>query len=287
MGEMRTHVFLDVASGVELVMPTYAEAGWGWKHGMGMEKVTLDQLGDVAVPTARKLCEQPLEVLLPARDYSFNVPGARTDPWVYIEALEKRCDAKSLQRYIVTGTPVNVAAYIEDVDYTEPDGTGDMRVTIRLQEAKTPKVIPAADSLGLELGVREEHAEGLMGSTYTVEQGDTMWAIARKFYGDGSLCWALAAYNDIANANIIRVGQVLQIPPGDQLPVGAKATSGSGAKISQGKGTAAKTIEELYAHGPTPTVINKLEAIWQKDRPSRGGPTPTAINAMDRLVTAK
>lgn len=284
MGEKRTHVLLDVASGAELVLPTYAEAGWAWTHGMGMEKVTLDQLGDVAVPTARTLCEQPLEVLLPAHDYPFNVPGARTDPWAYIEELEKRSDAKSLQRYIVTGTPVNVAVYISEVQHTEPDGTGDMRVTIRLQEAKTPKVIPAADSLGLELNVREEHADGLMGSTYTVVQGDTMWAIARRFYGDGNLCWALAAYNGIANANFIQPGQVLQIPPRDQLPAGAKATGSSGG---QGKGKAAKTIEELYAHGPTPTVINKLEAIWQKERPSKGGPTPTAINAMDRRVTKK
>lgn len=268
MGDKRTHVFLDVASGVELVMPTYAQAGYAWRYGMGMETVSLDQLGDVAVPTARTLCQQPLEVLLPAHDYSFNVPGARTDPWVYIEALEKRCDAKSMQRYIITGTPVNVAVYISEIEYTEPDGTGDLKATIRLQEAKTPKVIPAADSLGLgtELNAREENTDGLMGSTHTVVSGDTMFAIARKYYGDGNLCWALAAYNNIANANVIRVGQVLQIPPRDQLPAGVKAGSG---KSTQGKSKAAAIIAEKYATCPTPTVINKLERIWLQQQTGR------------------
>lgn len=114
--ERHTHVFLDVASGEELVMPTYAAAGYKWRHSMGMETVTLDQLGDVAVPTVRALCLEPLEVLLPARSYPFNVPGARLDPWSYVEALERRCDAGSAQRYIVTGTPINAAVYIQEVE---------------------------------------------------------------------------------------------------------------------------------------------------------------------------
>ena len=57
--------------------------------------------------------------------------------------------------------------------------------------------------------------------TYTVQSGDTMWDICRRFYGDGSLCWRLAAANGIANANLIRPGQVLTIPPLAQLPAAA------------------------------------------------------------------
>lgn len=226
MGDKRTHVFLDVASGAELVMPTYAQVGYTWRHGMGMEKVALSEMGDIAVPTVRTLCAEPLEVLLPANDYPFNVPGANLNPWAYIEALERRSDARSVQRYIITGTPVNAAVYIEEIAYTEADGTGDMTVTIRLQEAKTPRAVPAASTLGLglELNSREETGNDLMGSTYTVAKGDTMWAIARKFYGDGSLSWRLAAYNNIPNANIIQVGQVVYIPPKDQLPAAASVT---------------------------------------------------------------
>lgn len=224
MGERRTHVFLDVASGVELVMPTYAQVGYTWQHGMGMEKISLSELGDIAVPTVRKLCAEPLEVLLPAQEYPFNVPGANLDPWTYVEALERRSDARSLQRYILTGTPINAAVYIEEVGYGEPDGTGDLTVTIRLQEAKTPKTIPAASALGLELGLnsREEPENAVAGGAYVVVQGDTMNAISRRFYGTHTYAWPLAAYNNIPNANVIHPGQVLTIPPKDRLPAASK-----------------------------------------------------------------
>lgn len=258
MDERRLHVFLDVASGEELVMPTYAQAGYTWRHGMGMETVSLSELGSIAAPTARTLCAEPLEVLLPAQDYPFNVPGANLDPWAYVEALERRCDARSVQRYIITGTPVNAAVYIEEISYTEPDGTGDIRATIRLQEAKTPKAAPAASSLelGLELESREEPGGDLVPSSYTVAGGDTMFAIARRFYGDGSLCWRLAAYNSIKNANVIHPGQVIQLPPKEQLPAAAKVT----------KPKPMARIEEAIhpATGATPTAINNLERIWIK-----------------------
>lgn len=231
MGELRTHVFLDVATGEELVMPTYAQVGYAWRHGMGMETISLSELGDVAVPTVPTLCAEPLKVLLPAQDYPFNVPGATLNPWACLEALERRCNARSVQRYIITGTPVNAAVYIKEIHYTEPDGTGDMEVTIQLQEAKTPKAIPAATSLGLELGSRSDNGGGPMASTYTVVQGDTMKAIARKFYGDANLCWQLAAYNGIENAHIIHPGQVLKIPPRDQLPAASSITKPRSAKV--------------------------------------------------------
>ncbi|NPV09835.1 MAG: LysM peptidoglycan-binding domain-containing protein, partial [Anaerolineae bacterium] len=48
-----------------------------------------------------------------------------------------------------------------------------------------------------------------MATTYTVQAGDTLSAIAERF---GVTLAALAAANDIANPNSIRVGQVLIIP---------------------------------------------------------------------------
>lgn len=44
---------------------------------------------------------------------------------------------------------------------------------------------------------------------YTVKRGDTLSAIARKY---GTTVGALASANGIQNVNLIRVGQVLQIP---------------------------------------------------------------------------
>ncbi|HEX8936323.1 MAG TPA: LysM peptidoglycan-binding domain-containing protein [Pseudonocardiaceae bacterium] len=47
---------------------------------------------------------------------------------------------------------------------------------------------------------------------YTVVSGDTLWAIAERFYGDGSKYPKIASANGIANPDLIMVGQQLTIP---------------------------------------------------------------------------
>ncbi|RLU79683.1 lectin [Streptomyces griseocarneus] len=48
--------------------------------------------------------------------------------------------------------------------------------------------------------------------TYTVESGDTLWAIAERFYGDGNRYREIAAASGIDNPDVVDVGQVLTIP---------------------------------------------------------------------------
>ena len=48
--------------------------------------------------------------------------------------------------------------------------------------------------------------------TYTVVPGDTLWAIAERFYGDGNRYQSIADASGIANPDLIHPGQVLTIP---------------------------------------------------------------------------
>ncbi|BBY25445.1 LysM peptidoglycan-binding domain-containing protein [Mycobacterium stomatepiae] len=48
--------------------------------------------------------------------------------------------------------------------------------------------------------------------TYTVVSGDTMWAIAERFYGDGSKYRVIADASGVADPDLIHPGQVLTIP---------------------------------------------------------------------------
>ena len=68
--------------------------------------------------------------------------------------------------------------------------------------------------------------------TYTVQKGDTLWAIAKKFYGDGSLYPYLAKINNIANPNIIHTGQVLKIGPKEEALAYKPTASTGGSKSS-------------------------------------------------------
>ncbi|MGH2706170.1 MAG: LysM peptidoglycan-binding domain-containing protein [Actinomycetota bacterium] len=49
--------------------------------------------------------------------------------------------------------------------------------------------------------------------TYTVKPGDSLWSIAKKFYGDATLATFLAEANSLADRSTVRVGQKLRIPP--------------------------------------------------------------------------
>mgnify|MGYP003454908763 CR=1 FL=1 len=48
--------------------------------------------------------------------------------------------------------------------------------------------------------------------TYTVVSGDTLFAIAERFYGDGNRYPEIAAASGIANPDLIQIGQVVTIP---------------------------------------------------------------------------
>jgi nucleoid-associated protein YgaU len=53
------------------------------------------------------------------------------------------------------------------------------------------------------------------GQTYTVQKGDTLYGLAKRFYGDGKLWTRIADANKdkIRNATTVPAGAVLVIPP--------------------------------------------------------------------------
>ena len=55
------------------------------------------------------------------------------------------------------------------------------------------------------------------GQTYTVKSGDTLWAIAEQFYGEGSRWTVIHEANRglISNPDMIQPGWVLTIPPSE------------------------------------------------------------------------
>ncbi len=64
--------------------------------------------------------------------------------------------------------------------------------------------------------VRESDLKSSSGGSdkryYTVVRGDTLWGIAKRYYGNGSRYPEIAKANNIKNPDIIHVGQVLLIP---------------------------------------------------------------------------
>ncbi len=61
-----------------------------------------------------------------------------------------------------------------------------------------------------------------MGSTYVVRQGDTLWAISQRFYGDPLRHEWLARVNGLPDPGRIFEGQRLVLPPAGELPPARK-----------------------------------------------------------------
>jgi nucleoid-associated protein YgaU len=81
-----------------------------------------------------------------------------------------------------------------------------------------PEAAPAAEEAAAE-PVEEAAAEPVAEPapepeprTYTVVSGDTLWAIAERFYSDGSKYQVIADASGIPNPDLIHPGQVLTIP---------------------------------------------------------------------------
>ncbi|OBK36437.1 lectin [Mycobacterium sp. 1245111.1] len=72
---------------------------------------------------------------------------------------------------------------------------------------------PAAEEPAVEEAAHAEpEPEPEPARTYTVESGDTLWAIAEQFYGDGNKYQIIADASGISNPDLIQPGQVLTIP---------------------------------------------------------------------------
>jgi LysM repeat protein len=94
---------------------------------------------------------------------------------------------------------------VPDVAPTEPPPT----------EAPSPTDVPATE-VPPTSAPAPTAAPSSGTTTYTVQRGDTLYSIARRY---GSTVEAIAAANSIANPSLIRVGQTLTIPGGTGVPV--------------------------------------------------------------------
>jgi nucleoid-associated protein YgaU len=69
-------------------------------------------------------------------------------------------------------------------------------------------------------GVTEVDMRGLtVDRSYRVNRGDSLWIIAKRIYGEGSSWTLLAKMNNLDNPNVLRIGQELALPLGDEVLV--------------------------------------------------------------------
>lgn len=213
---LRKIIFKDTKKQEELVLPITPES-FRVSSGIKTETVSLYMLGDINLPGLPTLANIQIGCQFPNQDYAFSLP-VYGSPYQYINTIKTWIKERAILRFVVSGTGINLPVYIENVEYGEQDGTNDVYAELSIREYRQPVVekLVATSSYQPIQRTTEERAN-TQSITYTILYGDTMWAIARKYYGNPQLCWKLAAFNNIPNANIIMAGQIITIPPREAL----------------------------------------------------------------------
>lgn len=204
-------IFKNPQTNEELVLPV-TPPSFEVASGIKGETVNIHTVGDVVIGGYGTLANIKIDCMFPAQQYPF-VVGPSIKPYEYVNKIKLLCESRTVVRFIVTDTPVNIPALILEIAYGERDGTGDVYATITMREYKylTAAKTQKQDKTGNEPRPVEAAPPPAM-QTYIIVKGDTLWAICRRFYGEPKLCYDLAKYNGIKNANLIYAGNTLNIP---------------------------------------------------------------------------
>lgn len=174
--------------------------------------INVYSIGEVNLIGKSKLATITLESYFPAQEYSFCVYKGFPKPYECINMIENWRKSGKPIRLIVTETPINLACAIENFNYREQDGTGDVYFTLELKEYRFLTVQQAAvQNKGYTVPATKREVTKSIPETYVVKRGDTLWAIAKRLTGNGSNYKAIAAKNNIKDPNRIYPGQKLVI----------------------------------------------------------------------------
>lgn len=188
-----------------------------------IERYQVLKLGQIAIPIHMELTEYSFEVELPHEALHYvETSGNFKDADYYLNLFSKWRNDLAHVRFIASngiGDDINSLVLIEDVKEVERAGEeGDKYISFKLLEYRKygkksvvvqQSGIAVASTAKVEVPVTVNPKST---GSYTVVSGDSLWAIAKKYYGDGSKYNKIVTANSIKNPNLIYPGQKLVIP---------------------------------------------------------------------------
>ncbi|MFR5068786.1 MAG: LysM peptidoglycan-binding domain-containing protein [Eubacteriales bacterium] len=200
---LRKFIF-KYGEGSEYILPISPKS-FKVDYGIRVETVNIHTMGDVNIAGYSTLSTISIDCMFPSK----NIIRLLWEPIMKILIHRRKCLSNGLRertklRFVVSDTTVNLPVVVENITLSEQDGTNDIYASIKLRQVRELNAIQTEDAPVEETPPHMDY--------YTVVWGDTMWDISYRYYGDATLCWKLASYNGIANANLIYPGQVVTIP---------------------------------------------------------------------------
>ncbi len=205
------------------------------KNGSNNTNVSIVGLGEITIKQDRKAFVYSFSSFLPADDF----PGIHASkivtkknkskkknvvedpsPTQIIEKINKWKENKKPVHFMITGCLVDCYCTIENFNYEEDGGdVGSYQYSLELKEYREVEVRKINKKKKSKKAKKKATSKRVnskaVPSTYTVKKGDSLWNIAKKYYGDGSKYKKIYNANKKvigSNPNKIKAGQVLKLP---------------------------------------------------------------------------
>lgn len=184
------------------------------------------KLGEVPIFNGTSLKTIELTSFFPNQEYSFCDYTGFMKPYEFSEKIQKWMYQGEPLRIIVTDSPTNMQCLIQQFDTVEQDGTRDLYFTLNLLEYR-PIEVPNLSSSNTSSNSNNTQNTSRPSETNTnsnnqqkthkVVRGDTLYDIAKKYYGKGSLYPKIkeankTKYPSLAKSNVIYTNMELIIP---------------------------------------------------------------------------
>ena len=185
------------------------------------------KLGEVPIFNGTSLKTIELTSFFPNQEYSFCDYTGFMKPYEFSDKIQKWMYEGKPLRIIVTDSPTNMQCLIQQFDTVEQDGTRDLYFTLNLLEYR-PIEVPnlsnnnqsnnSNNSQNINRpSENNDSSDSNQQKIHKVVKGDSLWAIAQKHYGNGSLYPKIkeankTKYPSLAKNNVIYSNWELIIP---------------------------------------------------------------------------
>lgn len=185
---------------------------------MDVEQYRILSGGQIAIPSGKCLDEYSFEAEFPFQECHYSNQGfENADIWE--RNLRSWQEKKTVLRLIISNNisdENSLQAVVTQVQAVEKAGEeGDKYLAIKILEYAAPeKRYAAAASVKRSSTEVQNPAVASGNKTHTVVKGDTLWDLAKKYYGSGNKYTIIynANLDKIKKPNLIYPGQILTIP---------------------------------------------------------------------------
>lgn len=158
--------------------------------------IDLLNVGEINVPGMRGLIKLSLATFLPDSCSPFYTGTA---PERIVQAVKKAKNGQKAVRIIISGSDVNTQFNVSSMNEIYKEGQGDIYISwsfVELRDLNTGQVASFVRRY-TDTGLCTRRTTRSVPKAVTVQSGDTLWNLARRYYDDGSRWKDIAMANDM------------------------------------------------------------------------------------------